>query len=237
MKQRKKLKKISSVFLIGIVAMLVTMNSCKKEDLVQNESGLVKQQKLTDFPCDIVNFSSFNFDNIVLSEDVKIEEEVTDGAGRNYSIVITNSETQRAAWIAEQEAAGKLVQLCERNGFIIGISLNPISPPTEVFLQNLINLTDFNTDNYVEGEVVDIETTVVIDDDDGNPVCYGIIITSDESKRDTWINEQQALGKHTYQFEHVEIVGWTGTLGNMEPIFVTYYIGISWTWPPSWWLW
>jgi hypothetical protein len=43
-----KIRKISSILLNVVVAMLVTMTSCKKDDKVNPETGLTKQQKSTD---------------------------------------------------------------------------------------------------------------------------------------------------------------------------------------------
>lgn len=119
---------INKVKIILVVVALIAMNSCKKENEIKNETVLTQQDSgpivpadsnilviPADFPYNIINLTSFDFDvfigEYVVGDEVYFEEEVTDDDGMCYAVIITANPKKLREWIEKEEAKGKEVKV------------------------------------------------------------------------------------------------------------------------------
>ena len=102
----------NKVKIIGIIFItLITINSCEKDNTISendlSQKSNIEQKSNEEFPYNIINLSSFDFDAFVEGEEVDFDETVTDDNGKCYGIKITTNKSTIDAWVAQEQAAGK----------------------------------------------------------------------------------------------------------------------------------
>jgi len=207
------MKKLFVVLLV--LAFSASFISCKKEDVIQNEKSLVKQQKnggdidevLLQFILEQVEFVRY-----LAGEDVEKERTVINGQC-TYRVFITNDQSELDEWIETESANEKETGTFEVEGLFVGISKKcddivlPVDSPYDILRLCSFDFDAF-IDGYVEGDDVHIEEEVT---DDEGMVCYGIIITNKEGNLKAWAEREKAAGKSVFTF----------SIGKL-------HVGISW---------
>ena len=111
---------------LTVLAFSVSLISCKKEDVIQNEKGLVKQQKNGGgideaLLNNILNQVDFDFASYVDGEDVEKEYTVIYG-GQSYGMLITNAASKLDAWITTEAAIENETGSFVVQGLLVGLS-------------------------------------------------------------------------------------------------------------------
>jgi len=116
---------MKKLFVVLIVlAFSASFISCKKDDVIQNEKGLVKQQKNGgEIDEALLHFilSQINFDAYVAGEEVEKERTIING-NCTYGVFIADNQSELDEWIATEIANGKETGSLVVQGLFVGIS-------------------------------------------------------------------------------------------------------------------
>jgi hypothetical protein len=167
--------KASRISAIIMVAMLVTITSCKKEDNRVINEGIQNHPKYNvydGYPF-ILPTTMWPYMYAIYEDDFED---------------ILNSSTF--------PSTDAICIVIEKDSVFIKYGFLTESEKSALFGTDFpFNIINFDFDSYVEEDDVTFEDTVVVDDGNGGVVCNGIIITRDGAKLTVWANHEAAAGK------------------------------------------